>query len=111
MSTTVSSSAFRVSQTCPGTNRRTRKLIQDRKSTRLNSSHGYMSYAVFCLKKKQRPDALVAHQPARLHDGLARLRRSFSQRLADDLKGSRLADVEDRAVSFALYSQFSLLEP
>src|SRR2546429_1731781 len=27
--------------------------IQDRKSTRLNSSHGYISYAVFCLKKKQ----------------------------------------------------------
>src|SRR5687768_18284170 len=28
----------------------------DRKSTRLNSSHGYISYAVFCLKKKnQRP--------------------------------------------------------
>src|SRR5205809_3763901 len=26
----------------------------DRKSTRLNSSHGYISYAVFCLKKKQR---------------------------------------------------------
>src|SRR2546422_11481969 len=26
----------------------------DRKSTRLNSSHGYMSYAVFCLKKKMR---------------------------------------------------------
>src|SRR2546422_6210798 len=25
----------------------------DRKSTRLNSSHGYISYAVFCLKKKQ----------------------------------------------------------
>src|SRR5687768_18129392 len=28
---------------------------QDRKSTRLNSSHGYISYAVFCLKKKKRP--------------------------------------------------------
>src|SRR2546422_5978367 len=27
-------------------------LITDRKSTRLNSSHGYISYAVFCLKKK-----------------------------------------------------------
>src|SRR5205809_3594361 len=27
-------------------------LDQDRKSTRLNSSHGYISYAVFCLKKK-----------------------------------------------------------
>src|SRR2546422_3514656 len=26
--------------------------ITDRKSTRLNSSHGYISYAVFCLKKK-----------------------------------------------------------
>src|SRR2546422_7176373 len=27
----------------------------DRKSTRLNSSHGYISYAVFCLKKKKIP--------------------------------------------------------
>src|SRR5687768_17969223 len=26
----------------------------DRKSTRLNSSHGYISYAVFCLKKKRK---------------------------------------------------------
>src|SRR3989449_7539618 len=28
-------------------------LATDRKSTRLNSSHGYISYAVFCLKKKK----------------------------------------------------------
>src|SRR2546422_5426643 len=28
---------------------------EDRKSTRLNSSHGYISYAVFCLKKKKKP--------------------------------------------------------
>src|SRR3989449_7167808 len=28
--------------------------VGDRKSTRLNSSHGYISYAVFCLKKKRR---------------------------------------------------------
>src|SRR2546429_854645 len=28
-------------------------LPADRKSTRLNSSHGYISYAVFCLKKKK----------------------------------------------------------
>src|SRR5687768_18140797 len=28
----------------------------DRKSTRLNSSHGYISYAVFCLKKKIKQD-------------------------------------------------------
>src|SRR5256884_2576631 len=35
----------------------------DRKSTRLNSSHGYISYAVFCLKKKkhiQRPGAATS---------------------------------------------------
>src|SRR2546422_5971678 len=29
------------------------RATQDRKSTRLNSSHGYISYAVFCLKKKK----------------------------------------------------------
>src|SRR5687768_18507464 len=30
-----------------------RETVVDRKSTRLNSSHGYISYAVFCLKKKK----------------------------------------------------------
>src|SRR2546422_6262892 len=29
---------------------------KDRKSTRLNSSHGYISYAVFCLKKKKKKE-------------------------------------------------------
>src|SRR2546422_5524846 len=33
----------------------------DRKSTRLNSSHGYISYAVFCLKKKKK----IYHQRTR----------------------------------------------
>src|SRR5687768_7422336 len=32
----------------------TTELGEDRKSTRLNSSHGYISYAVFCLKKKKK---------------------------------------------------------
>src|SRR2546429_1315419 len=31
-----------------------RLAAADRKSTRLNSSHGYISYAVFCLKKKKK---------------------------------------------------------
>src|SRR2546429_5067411 len=37
-------------------NRRVRAVgeLLDRKSTRLNSSHGYISYAVFCLKKKKK---------------------------------------------------------
>src|SRR2546429_8561700 len=34
--------------------RATSLRITDRKSTRLNSSHGYISYAVFCLKKKKK---------------------------------------------------------
>src|SRR2546422_3861010 len=33
--------------------RRARLGGRDRKSTRLNSSHGYISYAVFCFKKKK----------------------------------------------------------
>src|SRR2546429_7355926 len=42
---------------------------RDRKSTRLNSSHGYISYAVFCLKKKKTtavslPSPCTGHSPA-----------------------------------------------
>src|SRR5687768_17655182 len=33
----------------------------DRKSTRLNSSHGYISYAVFCLKKKKKKKKSTPH--------------------------------------------------
>src|SRR2546429_7383022 len=43
---------------------------QDRKSTRLNSSHGYISYAVFCLKKKKKNvhTAIAAiGNPRRIH--------------------------------------------
>src|SRR2546422_7772216 len=36
-----------------------RKPASDRKSTRLNSSHGYISYAVFCLKKKKKKNMLL----------------------------------------------------
>src|SRR5687768_18256815 len=36
---------------------RPRNCREDRKSTRLNSSHGYISYAVFCLKKKKKKQA------------------------------------------------------
>src|SRR2546429_4381186 len=38
---------------------------RDRKSTRLNSSHGYISYAVFCLKKKKHT-AITAIDAGRL---------------------------------------------
>src|SRR2546430_13134537 len=36
---------------------------QDRKSTRLNSSHSQISYAVFCLKKKKLPYTYHRHSP------------------------------------------------
>src|SRR2546429_2190361 len=39
--------------------RRPNGVVVDRKSTRLNSSHGYISYAVFCLKKKKNTSSLV----------------------------------------------------
>src|SRR2546422_8028038 len=35
--------------------------MPDRKSTRLNSSHGYISYAVFCLKKKKKSRKRRSH--------------------------------------------------
>src|SRR2546429_5746970 len=47
--------------------------ILDRKSTRLNSSHGYISYAVFCLKKKKKNEhhyaqTSASHITVHLHD-------------------------------------------
>src|SRR2546422_6626347 len=47
--------------------------IRDRKSTRLNSSHGYISYAVFCLKKKKRQKWRM--QPGEQPDDEDRVRR------------------------------------
>src|SRR2546430_12316233 len=45
-----------------------RQLSEDRKSTRLNSSHSQISYAVFCLKKKNATSEAVwrSHAGARL---------------------------------------------
>src|SRR3989442_8658040 len=36
---------------------------EDRKSTRLNSSHVRISYAVFCLKKKKKNESKITHDP------------------------------------------------
>src|SRR2546422_3612431 len=53
MRTSTSSGNFRLSV-----------QISDRKSTRLNSSHGYISYAVFCLKKKNSNNVYNHASPA-----------------------------------------------
>src|SRR5690349_22451931 len=49
------------------------EAVRDRKSTRLNSSHVEISYAVFCLKKKKKKDHTQRTQPGR-HPAHARLR-------------------------------------
>src|SRR2546429_4324554 len=52
--------------------------VVDRKSTRLNSSHGYISYAVFCLKKKKKDqgDTDRSPQPGSARSTRAALRYS-----------------------------------
>src|SRR5256885_6550015 len=44
-----------------------RSHVTDRKSTRLNSSHLVISYAVFCLKKKKHVDGAAPHRSAHPH--------------------------------------------
>src|SRR3712207_8233192 len=43
------------------------RLMQDRKSTRLNSSHANISYAVFCLKKKKQTHNIAIYFPTVYH--------------------------------------------
>src|SRR2546422_8495492 len=51
---------------------------QDRKSTRLNSSHGYISYAVFCLKKKKKNQESRPNHTERTHSSvIAEPRQSY----------------------------------
>src|SRR5437867_10208446 len=51
--------------------------LADRKSTRLNSSHRTISYAVFCLKKKKR-QRLRSHRQSNLHEPTPVLRANHS---------------------------------
>src|SRR5437764_5533749 len=45
------------------------EVARDRKSTRLNSSHRCISYAVFCLKKKKRESLARGYQPVTASQG------------------------------------------
>src|SRR2546429_1447756 len=57
---------------------------EDRKSTRLNSSHGYISYAVFCLKKKKKTGDNI-----QIDNGMYALHRCFKYDWSRNLR-SRL---------------------
>src|SRR5438270_3631147 len=53
--------------------------VKDRKSTRLNSSHSQISYAVFCLKKKK--NAVHVHENLTIHVDLGYLVQTCVSRL------------------------------
>src|SRR2546427_5549640 len=74
MGALVASSASIAGRATPSTMPR-RKPALDRKSTRLNSSHSQISYAVFCLKKKKEV-VLAEHHPGAgpKRVGVARIR-------------------------------------
>src|SRR2546427_3224402 len=44
------------------------RMLPDRKSTRLNSSHSQISYAVFCLKKKKKKSNKLHHPTETIHN-------------------------------------------
>src|SRR2546430_10666015 len=56
----------------PRTTGRASTTLADRKSTRLNSSHSQISYAVFCLKKKK-----IIHDPRYVHHSTEALETAY----------------------------------
>src|SRR2546422_1876863 len=60
-----------------------RRVIEDRKSTRLNSSHGYISYAVFCFKKKKMKKTQAHLYYGLLDYHMTHQRRYATQRRSD----------------------------
>src|SRR5256885_1849182 len=79
------------------------KSVSDRKSTRLNSSHLVISYAVFCLKKKKK-STVVLHlassslrRPATAHTSAPCRARSISYAIADEQADLQLASIVTRA--------------
>src|SRR2546429_280342 len=78
--------------TRPWSNPPSTQFPTDRKSTRLNSSHGYISYAVFCLKKKEALPAPASGSPARL---LADVREPHCTRLGLGLRTALVHAIDD----------------
>src|SRR5688572_32275644 len=82
------------------------QATRDRKSTRLNSSHSQISYAVFCLKKKK--NLTVGNTASRCHEaGLPAPRPAGRLRHRPATRYSRAATLGDRlgflVVRFSLY--------
>src|SRR5438034_2241442 len=79
-------SGIRSTRTSPPPARRASPASSDRKSTRLNSSHTVISYAVFCLKKKKKHRTILQDKlPELMHqcqppEGIHALQRDGSER-------------------------------
>src|SRR5256884_1395408 len=71
--------------------------VSDRKSTRLNSSHGYISYAVFCLKKKKSLESIVQ----RSRSELDRLESEIVKLKEDRVSTSKTREALTRDVELA----------
>src|SRR6266511_3752995 len=84
----------------PGLTTRTR--VQDRKSTRLNSSHVKISYAVFCLKKKK-DGGLDHEQRLALDNAIARLGQELGDTPCIGLDHRRRAIFVDRDLAFFFF--------
>src|SRR2546429_5069414 len=69
---------------------------RDRKSTRLNSSHGYISYAVFCLKKKRTRERHVLHPPRRCWGETTPLSGTYAPQHTTTLRPDRPARIVTR---------------
>src|SRR2546430_4040059 len=70
-------------------------LLQDRKSTRLNSSHSQISYAVFCLKKKRKSNSVGTPRARRLGtpSGEQRYWELFTERIDNSIKRSLMTSL------------------
>src|SRR2546429_6526132 len=81
-------------------------LVADRKSTRLNSSHGYISYAVFCLKKKNYAYDKISSSPC---PGFAAPRRSSPRAYSRSrsTSGSTITSSRSPTLSSFVHSVYS----
>src|SRR2546429_212037 len=81
-------------------------IVVDRKSTRLNSSHGYISYAVFCLKKKN-----INLEKSLNHHSYYLVRLlEFVRSLLDSTLSRRAAHSTVRDIAVDLYMQLALVQ-